>query len=133
MNDLDHAVALQLGEGAADGLDGQAEIVGDVLAAHRKRNRVRYPLQRDQPLAPAEQKGRNLFVRRTAAEQDHVVPGLVQLANRQFVDPPEEVQPVLDETAEGCLRELAYGHRADRIAEKLYLPEIFIPTKSPGK
>src|SRR3954449_12742950 len=118
MNDLDHAVALQLGERAADGLDGQAEVIGDVMAAHRKRKRVRRRLQRNQPLAPAEQKGRNLFVRRTAAEQDHVVPGLVQLANRQLVDPPEEVQPVLDETAEGCLRELAYGDAPIASAEK---------------
>lgn len=40
MKDLDCAVTLQLGEGTADGFDGQAEIVGDVLSAHRKRNGV---------------------------------------------------------------------------------------------
>ena len=47
VNDGDRSVAFKLGEGATDGLDGQAEIVGDVLAAHRKWNRVGRPLERE--------------------------------------------------------------------------------------
>ena len=47
VNDGDRSVAFKLGEGATDGLDGQAEIIGDVLAAHRKWNRVGRPLERE--------------------------------------------------------------------------------------
>jgi hypothetical protein len=36
VDDLDRAAALQLGEGAADCFDGQAEIICDVLPTHRK-------------------------------------------------------------------------------------------------
>ena len=36
VDDLDRAASLQLGEGAADGFDGQAEIICDVLPTHRK-------------------------------------------------------------------------------------------------
>ncbi len=35
-DDLDDPVALELGEGAADGLDSQTEIIGNVLPAHRQ-------------------------------------------------------------------------------------------------
>jgi hypothetical protein len=34
LHDLDHPVALQLGEGTADRFDGETEVIGDVQPAH---------------------------------------------------------------------------------------------------
>ena len=72
-------------------------------------------LEADQTIAPADQKGRNFFFRRTASEQNHVVLGLAQFANRQFVDSAQEMRLVLDKSRKGGPREPANGDRSDRV------------------
>ena len=49
------AVAFQLGEGAAHRLDREPEEIGNVLTAHRQRDRRRRAAGADQPVAPAHQ------------------------------------------------------------------------------
>src|SRR5262249_1255083 len=56
--------------------------------------------------------------RRTAPEEDHVIPRLAQFANGQIVDAPQEMRPVLNEPAERRLGELTNGYGADRIGGK---------------
>src|SRR6516225_7522264 len=62
-HDVEHSLALQLGECPAYGFNAQTEIVGYVEPAYRKWHGGRRAAELAQPLAPADQKGRNLFLR----------------------------------------------------------------------
>ena len=69
----DDVLALQLGEGAADRLDGQAQVIGDVGPAHGQRHRAG-----GQPLLGGaarqlQQEGCHLFLGGLAAQQQHLL------------------------------------------------------------
>src|SRR6516162_3143954 len=63
-NDLDHAITLQLGKRTAHGLDGQTEIIRNVLPAHRQWQDDALPVLPSQAITPADQDGGNLLLGR---------------------------------------------------------------------
>ena len=91
------------------------KIIRDVLTAHRQRHRLGQVAEPGQSIAPADQKSRNFFFRRTASEQNHMVLGLAQFANRQFIDSAQKMRLVLDKPGKGSPGEPANGNRPDRV------------------
>jgi hypothetical protein len=99
-HDFDHTVAFELGEGPADRFNGEAEVISDVLTAHRQRHRLCRALELSQSIAPANQESRDFFLGGTAPEQNHMILSLIQFANRQLIDAAQEMRFILDEPCE---------------------------------
>lgn len=73
-----NALGVKLRQRARHGLEREAEIVADVAAAHRQRHHA----GNGETTIQFEQEGRNPLHRGLAAEQQHVVFGMAQLAGR---------------------------------------------------
>src|SRR3546814_8089634 len=81
--EFDQALADEARDRAADGVDRQPQMIGDVAARHRQRNAAdrRQTLRRDQ------QESRDAFVRVAAAEQEYTLVGAVESALESAVLP----------------------------------------------
>src|SRR3954447_8702315 len=75
----DQAVAHHLRQGAGHGLDGQAEMVGDVGALHRQLGLVGIGATGGN----LEQEARHLLERVLAAEQDHMIVRALEVAQHR--------------------------------------------------
>jgi hypothetical protein len=78
---------LELGEGARHGLDGQAQIVGHVLAAH---GHVEQGLGA-RALGQVQQQGGDAFAGGAAAQHQHVVLAAAQAVGGQLQQPAGDV------------------------------------------
>src|SRR4051812_45556613 len=75
----DHAMLAQLGDLAADGLDGQAEQVGNVLAAERQlETNVTGLIFAAEAFGHVEQEGGDPLRSALAPEQDHPLPAAIE-------------------------------------------------------
>src|SRR4051812_4336743 len=83
-HDQQHLAARELGDRAAYRFEREPEIIGNVLPRHRKGDGYEAPAQSSPALAQANQKGRYAFLRRAAAEQQHVVLREAQLVRRRL-------------------------------------------------
>ena len=81
------AIAAELRQSTADGLDGQTEVVGDVAAIYGQtylRRRVKSP-------GHLQQETRNAFRRRLAPKQNHPFPGHPELPRTEIAQSPGQV------------------------------------------
>ena len=84
MHDLDHPVALEFGEGTADRLDGEAEVIGYILPAHRQRRYRGGRTDQRHAVAPFDQETRNLLFGGPSSEQDHLLLRLREFPGRRI-------------------------------------------------
>src|SRR5690242_12791618 len=68
-DDEEHLLALEPGERAAHGFDRQPEVIGDVLPAHRQCDGLPGVADLGQALAPTDEEGSDLLLRRTSPQQ----------------------------------------------------------------
>ena len=114
-HDQDGALPLEAGQGPADGLDGEPEVIGNVLPSHRQ-------FERDRPLADArtafpqaEQEGSHALLRRPSPEQHHVILSQRELVTFVFVQAHQQVQLVPHQGREVLAVEPAGLHRRQRV------------------
>ena len=107
----------ELRERPTDGLDRQADVVGDVLPAHRQRHgRGGAPAVKPRPaLAQAEEEGDHPLLCRAAPEQHHLVLGLRELVRGEFMQPAQQVRLVVEEGRVSGPRKAAGHDRLDRV------------------
>jgi hypothetical protein len=114
-DDDQHLLALEPGQRPAHRFDGQPEIVGDVLPAHRQRDGLAGIADLREALAPGDKKGRDLLFGRAAAEQQHLLLRLRQFARGEFVHAHQQLRPRADELRKHLGRKAARRHRVDGV------------------
>ena len=88
------ALAAELRQSTADGLDGQTEVVGDVAAIHGQtylRRRVKSP-------GHFQQETRNTFRRGLAPKQNHPFPGHPKLPRSEIAQSPGQASDQVDKS-----------------------------------
>ncbi len=78
------------------GLDGEAEIVGDILPAHRQRDRHRGCADPGIARLQVQQKGGYLLFRGFASQQQHLVLRQAEFMAGEFVQPAQQMRLAID-------------------------------------